>query len=112
MFDYLFFDLDGTLTDPAPGITNSFIHALKYFGMEIPNLEYFDSLIIAKRTWPDLESHRLTALGEYFKIEYLAHNALEDSRTCGQIIKFAADKWGVNSIKKILDCCETKICSF
>lgn len=39
MFDYLFFDLDGTLTDPARGITNSFIHALKYFGIEIPSYE-------------------------------------------------------------------------
>ena len=39
MFDYLFFDLDGTLTDPAQGITNSFIHALKYFGIEIPSYE-------------------------------------------------------------------------
>ena len=39
MFDYLFFDLDGTLTDPALGITNSFIYALKYFGMEIPSYE-------------------------------------------------------------------------
>ena len=84
----------------------------EYFGMEVPKLEYFDSLIVAKKTWPDLESHRLTTLGEYFKIEYLAHDALEDSRTCGQIIKISADKWGVNSIKKLLDCCETKICSF
>ena len=39
MFDYLFFDLDGTLTDPAQGITNSFIHALNYFGIEIPSYE-------------------------------------------------------------------------
>ena len=39
MFDYLFFDLDGTLTDPALGITNSFKHAIKYFGLEIPSYE-------------------------------------------------------------------------
>lgn len=39
MFEYLFFDLDGTLTDPAQGITNSFIHALKFFGIEIPSYE-------------------------------------------------------------------------
>ena len=39
MFDYLFFDLDGTLTDPAQGITNSFVHALKYFRIEIPSYE-------------------------------------------------------------------------
>ena len=37
MFDYLFFDLDGTLTDPALGITNSFKYALKFFGREIPS---------------------------------------------------------------------------
>ncbi len=39
MFDYLFFDLDGTLTDPALGITNSFKYALKYFCREIPSYE-------------------------------------------------------------------------
>lgn len=39
MFDYYFFDLDGTLTDPAMGITNSFIHALTFFGIEIPSYE-------------------------------------------------------------------------
>ena len=45
MFDYLFFDLDGTLTDPAKGITNSFIYALKYFGIEIPSYEKLCSFI-------------------------------------------------------------------
>ncbi|MCH5293165.1 MAG: HAD family hydrolase [Treponema sp.] len=45
MFDYLLFDLDGTLTDPAPGITNSFKYALKYFGIEIPSYEKLCSFI-------------------------------------------------------------------
>ena len=84
----------------------------EYFGMELPSLKYFDSLIVAKKTWPDLESHRLTALGEYFKIEYLAHDALEDSRTCGQIIKFAADKWGVNCIEELIKSCKTELRTF
>ena len=35
----LFFDLDGTLTDPALGITNSFKHALTHYGLEIPSYE-------------------------------------------------------------------------
>ena len=39
MFDYYFFDLDGTLTEPAEGITNSFVHAIKYFGLEVPSYE-------------------------------------------------------------------------
>ena len=45
MFTHIFFDLDGTLTDPAQGITNSFIHALKYFGREIPSYEELCKLI-------------------------------------------------------------------
>ncbi len=35
MFDRLFFDLDGTLTDPGLGITNSVWHALNAFGIPV-----------------------------------------------------------------------------
>lgn len=34
-FKYIFFDLDGTLTNPAEGITNSVAHALKYYGISV-----------------------------------------------------------------------------
>lgn len=33
-YDTFFFDLDGTITDSAPGITNSVIYALKKYGIE------------------------------------------------------------------------------
>ena len=32
----ILFDLDGTITDPAMGITNSVMYALKKFGIEVP----------------------------------------------------------------------------
>ena len=35
MYDIIIFDLDGTLTDPAIGITNSVMYALKKFGIEV-----------------------------------------------------------------------------
>jgi len=35
MYDYLLFDLDGTLTDPGEGITNSVAYALKKWGFEV-----------------------------------------------------------------------------
>lgn len=35
MFDNFLFDLDGTLTDPYEGITNSVAYALKKFGIEV-----------------------------------------------------------------------------
>ncbi len=39
MYDILFFDLDGTLTDPKIGITKSVKHALKKFGIEVNDLD-------------------------------------------------------------------------
>ena len=35
-YDTLLFDLDGTLTDPSEGITNSVMHALRRMGVEPP----------------------------------------------------------------------------
>ncbi|MCM1467603.1 MAG: HAD hydrolase-like protein [Alistipes sp.] len=36
-FSYLFWDLDGTLTDPGIGITNSVMYALEKFGIKAPD---------------------------------------------------------------------------
>jgi phosphoglycolate phosphatase len=35
MFQYILFDLDGTLTDPEIGITNSVMYALEKFGIKV-----------------------------------------------------------------------------
>lgn len=45
MFQYCLFDLDGTLTDPKEGITRSVQHALKYFGIEEPDLDKLEPFI-------------------------------------------------------------------
>ena len=36
-YDIILFDLDGTLTDPGEGITNSVAYALKKYGIEVEN---------------------------------------------------------------------------
>jgi phosphoglycolate phosphatase len=35
MFQYILFDLDGTLTDPKIGITNSVMYSLEKFGIKV-----------------------------------------------------------------------------
>ena len=35
MLEYALFDLDGTLTDPGPGITNCVAYALEKFGIHL-----------------------------------------------------------------------------
>ena len=38
MYQTIFFDLDGTLTESAPGITRSVAYALKKWGIEVEDL--------------------------------------------------------------------------
>ena len=45
MFDYILFDLDGTLTDPKEGITKSAQYALKAFDIEETNLDKLEPFI-------------------------------------------------------------------
>ena len=35
VYKYVLFDLDGTLSDPGEGITNSVAYALAQFGIEV-----------------------------------------------------------------------------
>jgi len=45
MVDAVLFDLDGTLTDPFEGITNSFLYALGKLGIPAPERETMSTLI-------------------------------------------------------------------
>ena len=81
----------------------------EHFDMELPNIQYFDSLCVSRRTWPELKCHKLTFLGSNFGIDYLAHDALEDSRTCGLIIKLASEKWGADTVEQLLCACNSNL---
>lgn len=65
---------------------------LEHYEVAVPHLWYFDSLMVARKVWHDLERHALTFLGEHFGIEYDAHNALADAETCGKIILLSAER--------------------
>ena len=80
----------------------------EYYGMEIPKIKYFDSLRIAQKTWTEFETHKLTYLAEQFGIIYNAHNALDDSVTCGKIVSLAAEKLGTDNISDLLKKCSCK----
>ena len=45
MYQYIFFDLDGTLTDPREGITKSVQYALSCMGIEEPDLKKLEVFI-------------------------------------------------------------------
>ena len=45
MYRHILFDLDGTLTDPFEGITNSVVHALKRYNIEVTDKRELRSFI-------------------------------------------------------------------
>ena len=45
MYQYILFDLDGTLTDPGVGITNSVGYALKKFNINVKNKTELDKFV-------------------------------------------------------------------
>ena len=75
---------------------------LEWYELPIPSLSYFCTCALARRTWPELESHALIALAEHFNIVYNAHNALDDAMTCGKLVQMAAEKFENNNIGALL----------
>ncbi len=86
MFEYALFDLDGTLTDPALGITNSIIYALEKMGREIPPRESLYSFIgppliqsFQSLDMTEEEAERaLQIYREYFSVKGLFENTVYD----------------------------------
>jgi len=82
---------------------------LKWYGQEIPNLQYFCTCSLSRRSWPQLESHSLSSLAANFGIIYNAHNALDDALTCGKIALLAAEKFGSVSVEELLTSTELEM---
>ena len=84
---YIFFDLDGTLTDPGIGITNSVMHALRKMGVEPPDREelysfigppLIDSFMKYYCMTGDEARQAVVYYREYFSVKGLFENTLYD----------------------------------
>ena len=81
---------------------------LIYYSLPVPPLKFFCTVALARKTWPELKSHSLTALAKNFNIVYDAHNALDDARTCGRLVQIAEEQlWTNNCLETLLK--KTKI---
>lgn len=83
-YTHLLFDLDGTLTDPALGITNSIMYALKKFGIEVKDRKELYCLIgpplipAFENMWGLSHEDAVLAL-EYYR-EYFSVNGIFENR--------------------------------
>jgi DNA polymerase-3 subunit epsilon len=82
---------------------------LEWYELETPALKYFCTCSLARRTWPELNSHSLPSLAQNFGIVYNAHNALDDAMTCGKLVLMSAEKHSSASIAKLLKAAGVKM---
>lgn len=84
---FVLFDLDGTLTDPAPGITASCAYALRRFGIEISDLStlrcYIGPPLVQSfqrfhGLSPEEAARALKVYREYFGVRGLFENSVYD----------------------------------
>ena len=108
-YKYCFLDLDGTLTDPGIGITNSVMYSLKKFGIEVADRSELYSFIgpplpdSFKRVFgfTDEQADRaVTYYREYFRDKGIFENvvypgipeALEKLKSKGVVVALATSK--------------------
>lgn len=108
-YKYILFDLDGTLTESAPGIINSVKHVYKNYGLELPpdgELEAFvgppliESFMKFAGMSEDRAREAVDVYREYFSERGLFENAVYDGipellsalRDSGHILSVATSK--------------------
>ena len=116
IYENILFDLDGTLTDPGEGITNSVMYALKKFNIEVtdrselykfigpPLLDSFEKYY---GFTPDKSKQALLYYREYFVEKGMFENTVYDGiesllaclRECGKKLYVATSKPEVYSVK-------------
>ena len=86
-YEYILFDLDGTLTDPGIGITNSVMYALKKFNIEVPDRTALYKFIgpPLKGSFeefyhftPDQSEQAVSYYREYFRKQGMLENVVYD----------------------------------
>lgn len=109
MYNYALFDLDGTLTDPSLGITNSIMHALAKMGRTIPPREELycfigPPLVPAFQEFtgmtPEEAEQAVVFYREYFSVDGLFENTpyagieavLAKLKECGVTLAVATSK--------------------
>jgi DNA polymerase III alpha subunit (gram-positive type) len=72
----------------APYVMGCIEHALKVFGIEVPRLQFIDTLDIAKKFYT-FESNGLESICDEMGIEVEMHNSLSEASAIGQFLIFA-----------------------
>ena len=61
-------------------------HVLDAYGIEYPTTRYICTCKAARKTWENLENHKLNTVSDHLHFEFQHHNAQEDALACANIL--------------------------
>ena len=74
---------------------------INHYEITIGEIEYFDTLTIAKKLWPHMINHKLSTLSSAFGIALDHHNAASDSEACARIAIQQMQELGKDSLLEV-----------
>lgn len=66
-------------------------------------MQWFDTVILSRRLWPQLSHHRLNDVCDYLGIELDHHRADSDAAGCLQIVANAMNQTGIFDVQQLLE---------
>ena len=76
---------------------------LNTYNLNEPDFNYYCTVSLAKKVWPDLENHKLDTLANHFNINFKHHNALHDSKVCAMVAVLASRKLNTNNFSELIN---------
>lgn len=83
------FELSGSVIiahNAASTEVNYLRNTLGHYGIEVPEIDVYCTLQIAKKVWPNMPRHSLDVLAEELKISFKHHDAEDDAAACAQVL--------------------------
>lgn len=74
---------------------------LQYFDIAKPLLNYYCSVVISRRVFPELPNHRLNTVSDYLQVQLIHHDAESDAIAAAKIVIEAGKRTKVKSIAEL-----------
>lgn len=98
-----FADGDPFVAHYAPADTRFLARACEVSGIDIPDLRFACSAVLARQVWPELLSYKLPVVADHLGIDLDHHNVLSDARAAAQIVLAAQYRHGAPTLEELLD---------
>lgn len=82
---------------------NVLLSTLDYYGIEYPTFDYLCTVKLSQKAYPNLYSHKLNALAEFFGITFSHHDACDDAYVCARVLMQIIEDFDIGSLQELIN---------